>query len=68
MIFSRAMAYACLTVLAGILAFVAVLLVLLTIVQMARGEAVPDPAARAIATVIAMGLALGCRAVARRLV
>ena len=68
MIFSRAMAYACLTVLAGMLGFVVVLMILLTAVQMARGEVVPDPAARAIATTIAAGLALLCRAVARRLV
>ena len=68
MIFSRAMAYACLTVLAGILAFVAVLMILLTIVQFARGEAISDPAARVIGTLIALGLALGCRAVARRLI
>lgn len=68
MIFSRAMAYACLTVLAGILAFVAVLMILLTVVQIARGEVIPDPAARAIGTIIAAGLALACRAIARRLI
>ncbi|CAM5768665.1 hypothetical protein [Bosea minatitlanensis] len=68
MIFSRAMAYACLTVLAGILAVVAVLMILLTIVQIARGEAVPEPVARAVGTVIAAGLAFLCRAVAKRLV
>jgi len=68
MIFSRAMAYACLMVLAGILALVAVLMVLLTIVQLARGEAIPDLGARAIGTVIAAGLAPLCRAVARRLI
>lgn len=68
MIFSRAMAYACLTVLAGILAFVAVLMIVLTVVQLLRREAIPDPAARAIGTIIAAGLAWGCRTVARRLV
>ncbi|MDX3807406.1 hypothetical protein ACXIUS_21460 [Bosea thiooxidans] len=68
MIFSRAMAYACLTVLAGILALVAVLMILLTLVQVARGEVVPDPVARTIGTVIAAGLALICRAIARRLI
>ncbi|MCO5093105.1 hypothetical protein [Bosea sp. (in: a-proteobacteria)] len=68
MIVSRAMAYACLTVLAGLLAFVAVLLILLTVVQIARGEAVPEPAGRAIGTAVAAGLAFLCRAVARRLV
>ena len=66
MIFSRAMAYACLTMLAGILGFVVILMILLTVVQMARGELVPDPAARTIATIIAAGLAFLCRAVARR--
>ena len=68
MIFSRAMAYACLMVLAGILALVAVLMILLTVVQMARGEAIPDLGARVIGTVIAAGLAPLCRALARRLV
>ena len=68
MIFSRAMAYACLMVLAGILALVAVLMILLTIVQVARGEAVPDPGARAIGTIIAAGLAPFCRWVAQRLI
>lgn len=68
MIFSRAMAYACLMVLAGILALVAVLMILLTIVQVARGEVVPDLGARAIGTVIAAGLAPLCRWVAQRLV
>ncbi|MCA0418701.1 MAG: hypothetical protein LCH80_08260 [Proteobacteria bacterium] len=68
MIFSRAMAYACLMVLAGILALVAVLMILLTIVQMARGEVVPDLGARAIGTIIAAGLAPLCRWVAQRLV
>jgi hypothetical protein len=68
MIFSRAMAYASLTVLAGILGFVAVLMILLTLVQMARGEAIPDPAARAIGTAIAAGLGFLSRAVARRLI
>ncbi|WP_353187191.1 hypothetical protein [Bosea sp. (in: a-proteobacteria)] len=68
MIFSRAMAYACLTVLAGVLAVVAALMILLTIAQVVRGEAVPEPVARAVGTVIAAGLALLCRAVAKRLV
>jgi len=68
MIFSRAMAYACLMVLAGILALVAALMILLTIVQMARGEIVPDLGARAIGTIIAAGLAPLCRWVAQRLV
>ncbi len=68
MIFSRAMAYACLTVLAGVLAVVAALMILLTIAQVVRGEAVPEPVARAVDTVIAAGLALLCRAVAKRLV
>ncbi len=68
MIFSRAMAYACLMVFAGILVLIAVLMILLTIVQMARGEPIPDLGARAIGTVIAVGLAPLCRALARRLV
>ena len=68
MIVSRAMAYACLMVFAGILVLIAGLMILLTIVQMARGETVPEPAVRAIGTVIAAGLAVLCRAVARRLV
>lgn len=68
MIFSRVMAYACLTALAGMLAVVAALMILLTVVQLLRGEAIPDPAARAIGTVAAAGLALICRAVAKRLV
>jgi len=55
-------------VLAGILALVAVLMILLTIVQMARGEVVPDLGARAIGTIIAAGLAPLCRWVAQRLV
>ncbi|WP_454657331.1 hypothetical protein [Bosea beijingensis] len=68
MIFSRAMAYACLTALAGILAVVVVLMILLTVLQLMRGEVIPDPAARAIGTVVAAGLALICRAVAKRLI
>jgi hypothetical protein len=68
MIFSRAMAYACLMVLAGILAVIAVLLVLLTGVQWGRGEGIPQPMARAVATLISLGLAVGCRALARRLI
>ena len=68
MIFSRAMAYACLMVLGGILAFVALLMILLTVVQLARSEVISDPMARTVATLIAAGLALGCRVVARRLV
>uniref|UniRef100_A0A9E7ZQE6 Uncharacterized protein n=1 Tax=Bosea sp. NBC_00436 TaxID=2969620 RepID=A0A9E7ZQE6_9HYPH len=68
MIFSRVMAYACLMALAGILAVVVALMILLTIVQLLRGEAIPDPAARAIGTVVTAGLALVCRAVAKRLI
>ncbi|WP_293796410.1 hypothetical protein [uncultured Bosea sp.] len=68
MIFSRVMAYACLTALAGIFAVVVALMILLTIVQLLRGEAIPDPAARAIGAVVAAGLALVCRAVAKRLI
>lgn len=68
MIFSRAMAYACLMVLAGILALVAALMILLTIVQMARGEVVIDLGARVIGTIIVAGLALLCRWVALRLI
>lgn len=68
MIVSRAMAYACLMVFAGILAFIVVLMVLLTIVQLARGEMIPNLGARAIGTLIAAGLAPLCRALARRLV
>jgi hypothetical protein len=43
-------------------------MILLTLVQMARGEAIPDPAARAIGTAIAAGLGFLSRAVARRLI
>lgn len=68
MIISRAMGYACLTVLAGILAVVAALMILLTLVQIARGEPIPDPVPRAVATILAIGFALGCRAVAHRLI
>ena len=68
MIFSRVMAYACLTALAGILAVVVALMVLLTVVQLLRGEAIPDPAARAVGTIVTAGLALVSRAVAKRLV
>ena len=68
MIFSRVMAYACLTALAGMLAVVAALMILLTVVQLLRGEAIPDPAARAIGTVVTAGLAIVCQAVAKRLV
>ena len=68
MIFSRVMAYACLTALAGILAVVVALTVLLTVVQLLRGEAIPDPAARAVGTIVTAGLALVSRAVAKRLV
>ena len=62
------MAYACLTALAGILAVVVALMVLLTVVQLLRGEAIPDPAARAVGTIVTAGLALVSRAVAKRLV
>ena len=68
MIFSRVMTYACLTALAAILAVVVALMILLTVVQLLRGEVIPDPAARAIGAAIALGLALICRAVAKRLV
>ncbi|RYE32553.1 MAG: hypothetical protein EOP23_12025 [Hyphomicrobiales bacterium] len=68
MIVSRAMAYACLMVFAGMLVLIAALMILLTIVQMARGETVPDLGARMILTVAAAGLAPLCRALARRLV
>lgn len=68
MIVSRAMAYACLLVFAGILILIAALMILLTVVQMARGEAIPDLGARVIGTLIAAGLAPLCRALARRLV
>lgn len=68
MIVSRAMGYACLMVFAGMLALIAGLMILLTIVQLARGETIPDLGARAIGTVIAAGLAPLCRALARRLV
>jgi len=68
MIFSRVMTYACLTALAAILAVVVALMIMLTVVQILRGEAIPDPAARAIGAAIALGLALICRAVAKRLV
>jgi hypothetical protein len=68
MIVSRAMAYACLMVFAGILVLIAVLMILLTVVQMARGETIPDLGARVIGTLVAAGLAPLCRALARRLV
>lgn len=68
MIVSRAMAYACLMVFAGILVLIAGLMILLTIVQLARGETIPDLGARAIGTAIAASPAPLCRALARRLV
>ena len=67
MIVSRALAWACLTFLSGALAFVAALLIVLTIVQQLRGDAVAQPFAGLIGALVAAGLAYGCRAVAKRL-
>lgn len=67
MIVSRALAWACLSFLAGALAVVAGLLLILTVVQQARGDVGAQPFAGLIGAAIAAALAWGCRAVARRL-
>ncbi|MGO4738562.1 hypothetical protein AB4099_18580 [Bosea sp. 2KB_26] len=64
MIFSRAIAWACLTFLQGALAFVAGLLLLLIIVQQVRGDAGAQPLANLIAA--AAGVAFACRFLARK--
>ena len=66
MIFSRAIAWACLTFLQGALAFVAALLLLLIIVQQVRGDAGAQPLANLIAAAIAASFAFACRVLARK--
>lgn len=68
MIISRALAWACLTFLAGALVLVAVLLVVLTGVQQVRGDVGAQPVANLIGAAIAGGLGYACRLVAKRLV
>ncbi len=65
--FSRAIAWACLTVLKWALGFVAFLLVLLVLVQQLRGDATAQPLVHLIAASVAVVGALLCRALAERL-
>jgi hypothetical protein len=66
MIFSRAMAWACLSFLQWALGLVAVLLLLLVVVQQMRGDLGAQPQANLIGAAVAAGLALACRALARK--
>jgi hypothetical protein len=67
MIVSRAIAIACLTFLVWALVFVAGLLLVLIVVQEARGDAAARPLAHASAAIVALVIALICRALAGRL-
>jgi hypothetical protein len=68
MIFSRAMAYACLSFLGWALGLVAVLLLVLVAVQHLRGDGAGMPAEHLGAAAISAGLGWVCRAMARRFV
>lgn len=66
MIFSRAMAWACLTFLCWALALVAALLLVLIVVQHLRGDAGAQPFANLIAAAVSAALAWACRLLAGR--
>jgi preprotein translocase subunit SecG len=68
MIFSRAMAYACLTFLGWTLALVAVLLLVLVVVQHLRGDGAGMPAEHLSAAAVSLALGWTCRLLARRFV
>jgi hypothetical protein len=66
MILSRAMAWACLTFLQWALVLVGALLLVLTVVQQWRSDAVAQPTANLLASGVALLLAWACRALAKR--
>ena len=68
MIFSRALAWACLTFLGWALLFVAGLLLLLVLVQHLRADPAAQPLAHLIAASIAVVFAWLCRFAARKLI
>lgn len=68
MIFSRAMAYACLTFLGWALALVAALLVILVVAQHLRGDGAGLPIEHLIAAGVSAALGWACRLLARRFV